>query len=264
MADLCEKDQQWLDEFVAKYQANATAACPACKGSGKVEDNDLPITRMVTCCDCGVKRWTRVAAEQRLLNIPSEYRGFTLDTLGPSPLSKLPPDRQARVIDHLKSHRADGYAFFGPPAIGKTVWTTALYSQALWDLLRAGEPQRWKHFPVWRISAKRLLDEHTEYAAAQFDDDLDRMFERPTVTAEKITHVRSGQEQTPRLFLEEIDKTKETEARRANLFSVLDALMASGGQLVVNSNLRPREFSERFGEDLWWRLQKTCTVMDLF
>jgi DNA replication protein DnaC len=152
----------------------------------------------------------------------------------------------------------------GPPGIGKTVWTACLYRRAMWNHLAEGVPARGhgrRYFPVWRLTTKEMLDEHTEHALKQAEEDW---IDRRRVTAEKVNHLRTQQGLTPRLFLEEIDKVKETESRRANLFSILDAMMAQQGQLVLNSNLTPEEFSERFGADLWWRIEKASTVVDLF
>ena len=83
------------------------------------------------------------------------------------------------------------------------------------------------------------------------------------MTVEKIAHIREYG-RTPRLFLEEIDKVKETESRRANLFEVLNAMHDYDGQLVVNSNLTPKEFEKQFGDDLAWRIGDMCKVVNLF
>lgn len=196
---------------------------------------------------------------------PEEYRAFKLSALEPSEKSALSLERQRKVIDMVKAEPLGGYFFMGPPSIGKTVWTACLYRHALkvhlaeHELVNAACLRR--YFPVWRISTKQMLDQHTEHALRQAEEDY---IDKRQVTAEKIAHVRSQQKLTPRLFLEEIDKTKETEARRANLFAVLDAMMAHRGQLVLNSNLTPDEFAERFGADLWWRIEKTSTVVSLF
>lgn len=199
---------------------------------------------------------------------PEEYRFARLWTLEPSEKSALAPERQQKVIELIKGAPDSGYFFLGPPGIGKTVWTAALYRHALNVHLAKGDAAPYgtrRYFPVWRITTKRMLDEHTEYALHQADmDELDRRCNMPTVTPEKIAHVRNHQKIAPKLFLEEIDKTKETEARRANLFAVLDAMMAHQGQLVLNSNLTPEEFAERFGADLWWRIEKAAQIVSLF
>jgi hypothetical protein len=171
------------------------------------------------------------------------------------------------MINLLKMNPDLGYSFFGPPRAGKTVWTMALYGHALWRHITTpyeGASRKEKYLPVWKITTKQMLDEHTVYATTQWEDEVDRRLNQPTITAAKFAYVRNVQRTTPRLFLEEIDKVRETESRRNNLFEVLDGLKSNEGQLVLNSNLTPEEFAEKFGADLWWRINEMTKVVSLF
>jgi hypothetical protein len=53
-------------------------------------------------------------------------------------------------------------------------------------------------------------------------------------------------------------------ARRAALFDVLNTLHENEGQLVITSSLTVPEFRRQYGENLFWRTAKHCTVIDLF
>ena len=267
------------------------AACPDCKGEGEYQvpdearrlgwkqvglaTDDPRLEAMMwqqcwRCCD-SVRR-LELFMLTYFPNVPPAYRHCILSKLGPSTKSCVPLERQQQVIDALRANPGAGYAFFGKPSTGKTAMTTALYAEALWRYVNTDDPDpanarknRCKYFPIWRLSTKRLLDEHTEWATRRFDRDDEgfAVVDPPTVTAEKIAYVR-GKGRTPRLFLEEIDKVKETESRRANLFEILNAMQQNQGQLVINSNYRLEEFGKMFGDDLMWRITDICAVVDLF
>jgi DNA replication protein DnaC len=266
MTQLTEKEIEERQEWVDKRQAAFTARCEVCKGTGKMRHEIVPID--FNCDACDKRQELALVAELYWRNVPSEYRFATLSTLKPSEMSALSLERQQAVLDLIKAESESGYAFFGQPGIGKTVWTTALYGRALWRHIVTpypGDPSKRRfRLPIWRITTKQMLDEHTAYATTNFESELDRRINQPTITAAKIAHVRMAQLETPRLFLEEIDKVKETESRRNTLFEMLDTLQANGGQLVINSNLHPEEFAERFGADMWWRIEKMTKVVSLF
>lgn len=259
---ISELDQQEIQAWVDIKQSRLTQNCCDCKGEGHVEHYVVEggTHHITTLCRCNHRDELRVLGELIWENVDPAYRFVTLGSLEPSDKSSLSLERQVKVLTLLRAKPDDGYALFGAPGIGKTVWTTALYVRALF---KRGLERR-KYFNVMRLSTKRMLDEHTAYATTQFENDLDRALNQPSVTAARIHHIRQEQGEVPRLFLDEIDKVKETDSRRNNLFEILDALQSNGGQLVVNSNLRPEEFAEKFGADLWWRINKMATVVSLF
>jgi hypothetical protein len=118
---------------------------------------------------------------------------------------------------------------------------------------------------VWRIGAKKLLDQHTEYSMKRFDKDEDGAYtaSEPDVTADKIHRFRKLGVRS-KLYLEEIDKVVQTDARSNNLFEIIDALHEEEGTIVLTSNLRPEEFTARFGEQFTWRLGERSKVINLF
>jgi DNA replication protein DnaC len=165
----------------------------------------------------------------------------------------------------LKANPDKSYAFFGSPGAGKTVVSTALYSEMLFRQFMRPHP-RWKWFPVRRISVNKMLDQHAEYAIRRNDPDwtdLDRTLNAPDVTADKIRAVTQTGDKY-RLFLEDMNGGDVTLTSRAILFEVVNALYENEGQLVITSNLTPAEFKRQYGEDLFWRIAKHCTVVNLF
>jgi hypothetical protein len=260
------------------------AACVYCQGTGIVTvPNDVlndgwaglgkqtKYTKQEACYICYayverlvqfVRIWTK--------NVPPKYRRFLLRMLVPFEeiADKVPIERQQKIIDALRAEPTAGWAFFGPPGTGKTVMTAALYTEQVWKetvLAPQYDLRARKFFPVWRISTKRLLDEHTDWSMHRNDPEPEfgTGTPPPTVTVDKIAYVREHG-RTPRLFLEEIDKVRETEARRANLFEIVNAIYDYEGQLVVSSNYTPKEYAEKFGDDLSWRIDRSCKVIDLF
>ena len=83
------------------------------------------------------------------------------------------------------------------------------------------------------------------------------------MTAAKIMRCKDNGS-TYRLFLEEIDKIKETEVRRATLFEILNVLHGCEGQLVITSNLTPEQFKERMGDDFNHRVGTLCRVVNFW
>lgn len=67
-----------------------------------------------------------------------------------------------------------------------------------------------------------------------------------------------------KLYLEEIDKVSMTDARTNNLFEIIDTLHEEEGIVVINSNLRPEEFTNVFGEQFTWRLGERSNIINLF
>jgi hypothetical protein len=109
---------------------------------------------------------------------------------------------------------------------------------------------------VWRITAKDLLEQFRRYECGSTNT-------QPLVSRRRINSaVKEGR--IPHLFLEEIDKVKGTDFKLNSLFEVIDALYEQEGQLVLNSNLTPQEFSIAFGSDIERRIAEMCTVVDLF
>ena len=181
-------------------------------------------------------------------------------------------EKQQTIIDSLRRDPECGWMFFGPPHAGKMVWTTALYAHNLFRFFMgtrvSADTDRTKvndRLAVWRIKAKALLDQYAEWSMKRFDKDPygDYCAVEPDITPEKIRKYRRLGVRS-KLYLEELDKVSLTDARANNLFEILDAMHEEEGVVVINSNLRPEEFTERFGEQFTWRLAANGKVINLF
>jgi hypothetical protein len=263
---------QWFLDRAERH----IAACPDCKGSGEVLiPNDLlnrgqkETVHMVgrRCPACLRYTWgLNDFVHCYYHDVPPVYRGCILSQLQPygGTSSIVSLDRQQTILDMLRAEPEGSYMFFGPAHCGKTVWTTALYIQNLWlHHIRDGGYRG--RSPICRISAKKMLDQHTDYAMRRYEKDEDDspVAKEPDVSAERIVRLRQiGR--TFKLYLEEIDKVKETEAKRSNLFEIINTMYEQQGVLVLNSNLRPEEFAAQFGEDFAWRIGQKCKVINLF
>jgi len=186
-----------------------------------------------------LRNWWRIIVN----NVPLHDRHIFLEHLEPSDKSRLKIDRQQEVIEYLQANPAQSYAFFGPAGTSKTTFGVALYENAVWESVVRFTGV---HVPIFRMSAKYLLD---EYVVREMDrqNAPDPAVSRPLIL--RITKRMNGtvpDDQTPRLFLEEIDKVKYTEFKTSSLFEVIDALYEANGQFVFNSNLTLEEFAKQF------------------
>jgi hypothetical protein len=263
---------KWFLDRIERY----IAACPECKGTAEIlvpdrlRNHGRPgvLHKMrIQCRNCGV-------FADHLANfvygyhyyVPPVYRWCILSRLKPheGTSSIVPLERQQTIIDMLRAEPEKSYMFFGPAHAGKTVWTTALCIENLWLHWMRDGGNIWRT-PIRRITAKKMLDQHTEFAMRRYEKDSDGLSvaDEPDVTAEKIVELRR-RGQRFKLYLEEIDKIAETDTRRNNLFEIINTIHEQEGVLVLNSNLRPEEFAIQFGEDFAWRIGKKCTVINLF
>ena len=186
-----------------------------------------------------LRNWWRIIEN----NVPLHDRHIFLENLEPSDKSRLKIDRQQEVIEYLQANPSQSYAFFGPAGTSKTTFGVALYENAVWESVYRYDPCP---VPIFRMSAKYLLD---EYVVREMDrqNAPDPTVSRPLIL--RITKRMNGlvpDDQTPRLFMEEIDKVKYSEFKTSSLFEVIDALYEANGQFVCNSNLTPEEFARQF------------------
>lgn len=247
--------------FVERVERNLSK-CPKCNGSGSVMMSDPIGMRRgtliaTTCPSCSACVENLIAFTKTFFEVvPRGLRRFTLSALQPYSASPVPTERQAEIIATLKANPDKSYALFAPTGAGKTVFATALFSEMLYRHYQRPH-LRWNWFPVRRISTKALLDQHSQWVNGRHSENLE-----PEVTSRKIAEAtKAGQ--TYRLFLEDMNG-EESAARRAALFDVLNILHENEGQLVITSSLTLPEFRRQYGENLFWRIAKHCTVIDLF
>jgi hypothetical protein len=204
--------------------------------------------------------------------VPLRYQQGSLKSLQPSEKSMLSRAVQIDLIKELQANPDNSYAFFGPAGTSKTTYALALYKQVIFQMHRdrwmGTAKESWdKDNYCWRIAAKQLLEQHHDYATNRSRTNENGDFiagaSTPMVTRQKIDKaVAKGFR--PRLFLEELDKVKSTQFRLDTLFEIVDGLYEQKGQLVINSNMTPTEFSATFGSAFERRLAEMCTVKDFF
>jgi len=275
---LGEEGYPWFVERAEKQ----IAKCEVCKGTGTVprepRKTDIPSLHPQTtqaCSYCAVFVRRLEDFTYAYFNcLPPAYRQHTLSNLQPyeGTAGVVSLERQKAIIEMLKGNPGSGWSFFGPPHAGKTVWTSALYAHNLYrfymgDSLSAesDRTKTRKKSAVWRIKAKALLDQHTVWSMKRFDKDEDGAYctDEPDITVEKIVKYRKLGVKS-KLYLEELDKVNLTEARSDNLFAILDTLHEEEGVVVINSNLTPEEFTQRFGEQFTWRINENSKIVNLF
>jgi len=137
------------------------------------------------------------------------------------------------------------YAFFGAAGTSKTTYGVALYENVLWNYVaKYWTDRNGAHQPtIWRKSAKYLLDEFVNFSTSK--EVAGKAAKEPSVNR-RIIEKAARYGKTPRLFLEEIDKTRYTEFKTAQVFELFDAIYENNGRLVFNSNLTPEEFEKQF------------------
>lgn len=246
--------------------------CKVCNGQG-----DFITTKTYDKCPCKLLQAKAFTLTQM---VPEHLWEFKLETLKPCDVSRLAPQRQEGLIEKLKAHPDDSWAFFGGVSTGKTVFCTALLRHAidreldaLWEatpMLRGFE-YRVHHpeseLPVVRISADILLRQHQDYAINRpITTERGEVIGGaavPSITVKLIqNYARMGKRM--RLFLEEIDKVELTKSRRDAMFSIVNALEENNGQLVFNTNLRKPEFAELYGAEFVVRLKRMCRLEDFY
>ena len=246
-----------------------TSQC-ACRGTFEIEiDNPLSGGKTyINCPNC----WEYAEKVERFASIyfpsvPVRYRNMFLSNLGAIKNPNLTEERQKTVLSGLKTDPNASYAFFGPAGTSKTTWTIALYADQLWKHVMSGERnpvtgKKIQWFPVQRTTVKKLLDQLHDYSMCRNDVESDHVTV-PAITRDKVEYLSRNGIKT-RLFIEEADKIKETEARYSNLFEIIDTLYEHNGQLVINSNMTREEFKNQFGHQFNRRIVEMCKIVDLF
>jgi hypothetical protein len=228
------------------------APCPICNNNfyyhplyrDKNSGIEKPLLRR---CICVSLRCYASLAEK----ISRHYAHIRLDKLDSSPLSALSPEVQRKTISMLQTEPDKSYFFFGPAKTSKTTFSIALYQNAIQRFVRENpDVTLGSDVPIWRISARTLLEQYHNYAISREEftsDGKPKKVAPREVTREKIeAAARKGFK--PRLFLEEIDKIKPTDFRLSSLFEVIDAIYECDGQLVMSTNLTPDGLVKFLGE----------------
>jgi hypothetical protein len=204
-------------------------------------------------------------------DVPAHDRHIRFDKLAPSEVSFMPLFLQEKLIRSIKGNPDKNWAMFGPAGWSKTTFCLALWDHAIKEelckaFIRCGRNTLLfaeQYFPVWRVSAKRMLQEISEYE--NYDYSEGRPAE-PTVTARKIRQATHNGYR-PRLFIEEIDKINTlTKPRLNTLFELIQEIYANNGQVCLNSNMSTVVFESEFGPDFFRRVSEPehSIVLNLF
>jgi len=247
--------------------AEEKVECNVCGGSGCVRRKQIGQTY-------GAERWVLRACPclrsraYSYLNRKLELRdrGIRFDSLAPSDASDMCKEDQAFNIELIKSYPDKSFFICGPPGWSKSTLSLALYDRAIQNQIELCLARSQQYlldavrleFPVWRIYANTLVKEAKDKEYFEGAD--------PTVSEKKIkAALRAGW--VPRLFVEEIEKIGNvTTDRLKQLWEIIKLVYDNHGQVVVTSNLAPRDFEREFGTDLFRRIidHKEGDVINLF
>lgn len=165
-------------------------------------------------CECSIRR-----QRERLLDrIPPAYRQLRLATV--EGLDER-HGKQGEVLERMRQAPRDSYLFCGRNGAGKSLFGWLLYRQALED----GRP-------VVALPAAELLAQFRRWELHQ---------EPPAIDAEGLRNDRAWF-----VFLDEFDKARPTEFAAESMFALLDAIYSYQHQLVISSNLDPRQLRDHW------------------
>jgi hypothetical protein len=288
---LLETETEWLPIVAIKKfndlpvetviaVANQEVDCPICKNKGHVSAEYKGTVTGLTkdeeiTCPCGTHQlfWAVIKGL-----IPRHDRWVKLNKLQPSDKSELAVGRQQEVIQLLQANPRASYAMFGPAGTSKTTFSVALFQQRVWNWVcglgnvhplkdefsaRAYySAQLIAECPIYRVSAKTLLDDFVKESMHEEDERENRI--RPIINRAKIQKLGEN----GALFLSEVDKVHYTEFKTNALFELFDACYENGMQLVFDTNLRLDKFANQFGPEtgpaIARRVGEACEILDFF
>ena len=111
---------------------------------------------------------------------------------------------------------------------------------------------------LFRSQVADLLAEHLNYDRRQFGKNI----QPPQITNDKIMKCKIR----PRVFLEEFkeDVGNDIPTRQRIMFGIINTLNNYFGQLIVDTNLRPQEIEEVYGEKDARRMRQCAWLVNYF
>lgn len=163
-------------------------------------------------------------------------------------------DEVTLILNTIDQFQDAGFLFTGKGGCGKTTLSCAMYQR---DLANWAEQIYDKNYveSVWRVSAKTLADEFQAWALRFNTDEQEKRRNQtegvttrpPTVTKDKIERaVAAGL--VPCLYLEEVDKFKNSDFQLTQFHSIIDTIQTNGGRVIATSNLPLDELARRYNE----------------
>ena len=242
--------------------------CPVCEGTDYVEVpqigrlTGLRISTLKRCICSAFKlyhsRWSNPK------NVPTMYQDaeyfafFFPNEIGERLRARIFhgafKDEVKLILNTIEKFSDAGYLLTGKGGCGKSTLACAMYQRDLqaWALQTYDSEYVES---VWKVSAKTLADEFQAWALRFNTEEKERRKNQndgettsePTVTVDKIQRaVNAGL--TPCLYLEEIDKFKNSDFQLTQFHSIIDAIQTNGGRVIATSNLQIEYLSARFDE----------------
>jgi hypothetical protein len=242
--------------------------CPLCQNTNYIDvhqigrDTGLRISTVRRCICSALKLYYSRWCNPR--NIPAMYQDaeyhafFAKGEFGDKLRSRIFhgafKDETTLILNTIDQFRDAGFLLTGKGGCGKSTLACAMYQRDLqaWALSIYDKDYVES---VWKISAKTLAEEFQAWALRfnteererrrnQIDGDTTK---EPTVTVDKINRaVAAGL--VPCLYLEEIDKFKNSDFQLTQFHAILDAIQTNGGRVIATSNLQIEDLSHRLDE----------------
>ena len=241
----CKAEEKWIGDPARVIPSESFEAiglgqkqCPVCRGSARYlyrkrgETTGIELTYQLTCSCLILKTYYREIAK-----IPKKFRHVRLDTLAPSPLSRMSLTKQAELIELLKENPEGSYLFWGDSQAGKTHMTTALYQHRLWSWASASLQLR--DCPIWRVNTGVLLDQWVRRST-------DEEAPLPDVREFQIRN-RAREGEKPCLILDELERFKPSEFKLNKLFELVNTIYEVEGQVIATCNASPEELTAAWG-----------------
>ncbi len=176
-------------------------------------------------------------------DVPKRYRFADVQTLTPNAeLSKMPPERQQRVIDILRLRPNAGYAFLGPSGWSKTTFMYALYRYAIEtniaDIMRTRKGEH-RIDPVVFVDVADLINQIQSWRVPK-----DEFTPQPVISAERINRL-AAMGIKAHIFLDEFEKVKKSEFRMRETYDLLNAAYKHESQLVIAGNFTKADLDDR-------------------